>query len=169
MEKEQQEFEVFKIYYEAEQESGHKLFEATIEAGASAIKAAFILNGAATIALLTLIGNSTLDKPVALWPDYFSNTVWAAHAFAIGTGFAAATSGIRYVSQMFYAISFSKKMTPTYSRIMSHKDYEDWTQNSHKGSRLERHGDIVTCIAIFLIVLSYICFFGGVVKFGSTF
>ena len=95
---EDKKFELFKMRYQAELDGGQHMVQSVMETGAAAIKSAFLLNGAATIALLALLGNSSIDKPAALWSGFFENTLCAIYCFAIATALVAIASGLRYLT-----------------------------------------------------------------------
>jgi hypothetical protein len=77
-----------------------ELFKSTINAGQNAIRSSFLMNGAATISLLTFIGKLTDSAPAKI-PLFSSSLI----LFVIGVGLAGLASGITYCTQWFYATS----------------------------------------------------------------
>jgi hypothetical protein len=77
-----------------------ELFKSTINAGQNAIRSSFLMNGAATISLLTFIGKLTDSSPEKI-PLFSCSLI----LFVIGVGLAGLASGITYCTQWFYATS----------------------------------------------------------------
>jgi hypothetical protein len=77
-----------------------ELFKSTINAGQNAIRSSFLMNGAATISLLTFIGKLTDSNPAKI-PLFSSSLI----LFVVGVGLAGLVSGLAYCTQWFYATS----------------------------------------------------------------
>lgn len=76
-----------------------ELFRATFESGQSGIKAAFLLNGGAALAILAFVGQLATSKAVFA-PHQWA---WALSWFTIGVGVAALISGLTYFTLWSYA------------------------------------------------------------------
>jgi hypothetical protein len=105
-----------------------ELFKSTINAGQNAIRSSFLMNGAATISLLTFIGKLTDSAPAKV-PLFSSSLI----LFVIGVGLAGLASGITYCTQWFYATS----------------NYET------KSSLMQNIGSVFNIFSIASVVLSY--------------
>jgi hypothetical protein len=105
-----------------------ELFKSTINAGQTAIRSSFLMNGAATISLLTFIGKLTDSAPAKI-PLFSSSLI----LFIGGVLLAALASGSVYVAQWFYATS----------------NYET------NKSLFQRTGSAFNISSIFLVMLSY--------------
>jgi hypothetical protein len=75
-------------------------FKSTIDAGQNAIRSSFLMNGAATISLLTFIGKLTDSAPEKI--PLFSCSLML---FVSGVGLAGLASGLAYCTQWFYTTS----------------------------------------------------------------
>jgi hypothetical protein len=111
-----------------------ELFKSTINAGQTAIRSSFLMNGAATISLLTFIGKLTDSAPAKV--PLFSSSLML---FVAGVGLAGLASGITYCTQWFYATS----------------NYET------KSSLIRHFGSVSNVFSIVLVMLSYVVFAYG--------
>lgn len=82
-----------------------EMFEAVIEAGQSALKAATIINGGAAAAVLAFIGSAMKPGALADQIAVVSPLGSAWFCFMLGLGVAGTASGFRYLSQAGFAQS----------------------------------------------------------------
>jgi len=86
-------------------QSNLELFKSVIESGQNAIKAAFLLNGGAAVAMLAFIGNLARYNTEKI--SVFSESLLY---FVLGTLLVSIIYGITYLSQWFYASDKNKKI-----------------------------------------------------------
>jgi hypothetical protein len=77
-----------------------EMFKSIIEAGGSAIKSSFLLNGGAAVAMLAFIGHLA-DVRADKVPEFTPCLLW----FTVGVLAVAVNSGMRYLSQWLYGSS----------------------------------------------------------------
>ena len=95
-------FELYKQEERFQHESNLEMFRSVISSGLGAIKSAFILNGAAAVALLAFIGHL-----IQLSGDKIPDFSFCLLLFSIGALAAALTSGFAYLCQKCYS-NYSK-------------------------------------------------------------
>lgn len=78
--------------------SNLEMFRSVIQAGQSAIKSSFLLNGGAAVAILAFIGKLTTSQP-----DKIPSFATSLTLFVVGVLIVTVTSGLTYLSQWFYA------------------------------------------------------------------
>lgn len=104
---------------------------ATVAFGQYAIRASFLLNGGATVALLAFLGKLSSDFPskVEIYADCMLY-------FVIACGLAAIAAAASYITQLFYAYG-------------------------HTSRRYFIAGLVFHAVSAFLVIASYASFFGG--------
>lgn len=159
-------FEWMKLEYEHNHNNDREMFQSVMEASSAALKSSFLMNGAATIALLTLVG-STVSNPPKEFPDFFSNTSHAAFLFSMGVLFTAIATGIKYLTQSLYATAKFKRYQPSYPYTKD--DYQALLDSWKSGGKYRKWGNFLNFFSISFAAMGYIFFMAGVFKFGSTF
>ena len=133
-------------HYKATQAHNLEMMRATNTAGQSALRTSFLMNGGASVAILTFVGHlatSTPDKVPLLAPSL--------EIFVSGVLFAAFASGATYLAQLSYA----------------RWSYAQW---SHAGKRWAKTiGCVLNTMAIVFGFVSYVFFAWGACKAYSVF
>lgn len=83
-----------------------EMFKSVITSGQNAVKTGFLLNGGATLAMLTFIGHISERQP-----NRVSEFGCSMYSFTIGVLLVAITSGLTYLSQWFYSNDEDKSQT----------------------------------------------------------
>lgn len=159
-------FEFMKLRYQHHHDSNRDMFASVMEASSQALKASFIMNGAATIALLALMG-STASNPPAQFADFLPNAAIAAFYFSLGVLFTAISTGLKYLVQAMYAQATADRYQPEYP--YTEEDYKELLKSWGSADKLARNGNRLNYITIFFVICAYLWFIKGVFKFGSTF
>ncbi|WP_029031020.1 hypothetical protein [Salinarimonas rosea] len=120
--------------------------KATAESGVQAVRAAFLLNGGACIALLTFLGRNAGTETAG---DLF----WAAVLFSLGAALAAFAAGATYLTNHLY-VSAKAEMT----RDLTHP----FVHETKASKRLVGWGDFFKVVAIICVLASYAGFMAGV-------
>ncbi len=121
-----------------------ELFKSVLESGLTALKSAIIINGGAAIALLAFIGGiiNTKNNRASI-----SGIGEALLIFTIGVGLAGIATGLRYITQWLFHDSFDKKITKKTAEI--------------KECRLEKIGNCLRIVLVFIGAASFVIFFLG--------
>ncbi len=121
-----------------------ELFKSVVEAGLTALKSAIIINGAAAVALLAFIGGiiNTAENRASI-----SGIGEALLIFTTGVGLAGLATGLRYINQWLFHDSFDKKITRKTVEI--------------KECRLEKIGNYLRKLLVFIGISSFVMFFWG--------
>ncbi len=125
-------------------EASLEMFKSVIEAGLTALKSAIIINGGAAIALLAFIGGIINTKKNGA---SISGIGEALLIFTLGVGLAGIATGLRYITQWLYHDSFDKKITKKTAEI--------------KECRLEKIGNYLRNVLVFIGIASFVMFFWG--------
>jgi hypothetical protein len=120
-----------------------EMFKAVIEAGQTAIKSAFIINGGASIALLTFVGNLMTKEGIQSRLD-LSGFGQALLVFVVGVGVAGAANTLRYLSQASYGQALQLEKT-----------------NIESAPKWRMSGDAFRNLAMISCLASYGLFFWG--------
>ena len=86
------------IHYRYENEGSLEMFRSVIASGQGFLKASFVLNGGAALALLAFIGHLAAVDPDSIAEFVFSLSVFAGAVFAVASNY-----GVTYLSQWLYA------------------------------------------------------------------
>jgi hypothetical protein len=135
-------------HYKATQAHNLEMFRATNTAGQSALRTSFLMNGGASVAILTFIGhlatNTSGKVPIHLLAPSLA-------IFVFGVLLVAFASGATYLAQLFY---------------------EQWSyaQWSHAGKQWAKTtGFVLNTMAIVFGFVSYVFFAWGACKAYSVF
>lgn len=121
-----------------------EMFKSVLEAGQSAIKYSFLLNGGASVAMLAFISALFTSTKTEIIP-YIANSL---ASFSLGTLLVAIAAGTRYLGQLRYQHEVSTQAeAPTQGKL----------------------GHIINFITIALVFFSYCCFFWGMYVAYETF
>ncbi len=116
-----------------------ELFKAVISSGQAALKSAMLINGGASVATLTFIGNTFRDRTTLPQAQILS---WSLTVFAAGVFFSAVASGLAYCSQVFFG---------------------------NQGKTADILGKVIRAVCVVFVIISYISFCVGVFFAGEAF
>ena len=114
--------------YKALKESTLASFNSVIETGSKAIQAAFIINGGASLALLTFIGNMISKNVQGVGSLSFSM-----YLFTLGVLCVALATGARYVSQLSFHYKYDPDLKEQIKENISRGKFWQYTSMSLVG------------------------------------
>lgn len=125
---------------------------AAVKNAEEAIKAAVLINGGSSVAMLAFIG--TLVSRYYLTPSQIADITKPLIWFASGVGAAMIAAAASYFANLYIAGSSSRKQ-PSYD--------EPFLRGTPESKRFSRLGEIFRCSGIIAMVISIGCFGGGLV------
>lgn len=134
-------------------QSASELFKATLDSAFSAIKAPFLLNGAASLSMLTFIGKVSTDQNSSIIVSDLSCSLFI---FCIGVLFSSVASAAMYFAQA--------KFQNSYEYMIKNENNDQKEENEH-GKR----GEWWKSFSIAFVVCSYVLFIYGIYTAHITF
>lgn len=162
-----QHFEEFKIDYQHQHEVNRAMFDSTLEAGGQTLKSLFLLNGGATVAILTFLGNIPEKSPLMGSSLFLATSGETAVNFAYGTAAAVSAMGIRYFTQYLYTSSTELNRVLTYRPTQ--EEHDDYLARRKSAKNYYRIGNSLNFLSISAAALSLAFFIYGVHIFAESF